>query len=403
MRMKLLHSPELLSFFQIIKHFMTSLSQNLLKLWWLGVLFLAGCATPQKMELPADFKLPQPRSSFTPTASKSLSEFESEVKDDGNYRLGAGDQVTIEIWGYPELSGAHTIGPDGRITLPLVGPFKLANSSREQAAQDIKQKLSSYYHNLTTTVRVDKYAANRVLVLGRVVRPGEVQFGNTAPTLLESIALAGGLSNTRKTDGLETLPLTRCAVFRGRDKVAWIGLEPLLTGKDLSLNMRLQRNDVVYVPELEERLVYVLGAVSHPGAFSLTPNMSFLEALSKAGGPTEDAAPSKINVIRLQQGTNQQFNLDDLLKGQHKLNIALQEGDILYVPTNTIHDITYVTQILNPFSTVLRIFADIETIRANVRLRRIENQQDQLEADQAALQREKEQLNQQLNDSSGVE
>jgi polysaccharide export outer membrane protein len=147
----------------------------------------------------------------------------------------------------------------------------------------------------------------------------------------------------------------------------------------------------------------VLGAVSRPGAFTLTPNMSFLEALSKAGGPTEDAAPSKINVIRLQQGTNQQFDLDTLLKGQQKLNVALQEGDILYVPTNTIRDITYATQILNPFSTVLRIFADIETIRANVRLRRIENQQDQLEADKAALEKEKEQLNQQLNNSSGVE
>lgn len=382
---------------------MISLSQNLLRLWWLGFLFLAGCATPQKMELPANFKLPEPRPSFSPTSHKPLLEFEAEVEDDGNYRLGAGDQVTVEVWGYPELSGAHTIGPDGRITLPLVGPFKLATLSREQAAQDIKQKLSPYYRDLTATVRVDKYAANRVLVLGRVIKPGEVQFGNTAPTLLESIALAGGLSSTRKTEGLETLPLTRCAVFRGRDKVAWVELEPLLTGKDLSLNMRLQRNDVVYVPELEERLIYVLGAVGHPGAFTLTPNMSFLEALSKAGGPTEDAAPSKINVIRLQQGTNQQFDLDALLKGQHKLNVALQEGDILYVPTNTIRDITYATQILNPFSTVLRIFADIETIRANVRLRRIENQQDQLEADKSALEQEKEQLNQQLNNSLGVE
>lgn len=382
---------------------MISLAQNLLRFCWLGVLCFAGCTTPQKMEFPANFKLPEPRPSFTPTAHKPLLEFESEVKDDGNYRLGAGDQVTIEVWGYPELSGTHTIGPDGRITLPLVGPFKLTALSREQAAQNIKQKLSPYYYNLTATVRVDKYAANRVLVLGRVVKPGEVQFGNTAPTLLESIALAGGLSNTRKADGLETLPMTRCAVFRGRDKVAWVELEPLLTGKDLSLNMKLQRNDVVYVPELEERLVYVLGAVGHPGAFTLTPNMSFLEALSKAGGPTEDAAPSKINVIRLQQGTNQQFDLEALLKGQHKLNIALQEGDILYVPTNAIRDITYATQILNPFSTVLRIVADIETIRANVRLRRIENQQDQLEADQAALEKEKEQLNQQLNNNSGVE
>ncbi|MEZ5671516.1 MAG: polysaccharide biosynthesis/export family protein [Thiotrichaceae bacterium] len=197
----------------------------------------------------------------------------------------ARDQITIETWGYPELSPSHTIGPDGRITLPLK-PFKAVNLSREQAAQQIKDKLIPYYQTLNTTVRVDKYAANRILVLGRVIKPGEVQFGTTAPTLLESIALAGGLSNNRKTtDSGDTLPFTRCAVFRGRDKVAWIGLEPLLTGKDLRLNIKLQRNDIVYVPDLEERLIYVLGAVSHPKAFPLTPNMSFLEALSKAWRP----------------------------------------------------------------------------------------------------------------------
>jgi len=385
---------------------MMSLYHNFSWIWWLGwgiLLVLSGCSTTTKVEIPPNFKLPEPRAAFTPTPSQPLLNFESEVKDDGNYRLGAGDQVTIETWGYPELSGAHTIGPDGRITLPLVGPFKAVDLSREQAAQAIKTKLAPYYQSLTTTVRVDKYASNRILVLGRVVKPGEVQFGNTAPSLLESIALAGGLSSTRKAESGETLPYTRCAVFRGRDKVAWIGLEPLLTGKDLSLNIKLQRNDIVYVPDLEERLIYVLGAVSHPGAFTLTPNMSFLEALSKAGGPTEDAAPSKINVIRLQQGSNQQFDLDALLKGQTQLNVALQEGDILYVPTNTIRDITYVTQILNPFSTLLNIYANVESIRANVRLRRIENEQDKIESDRAALQKQQDEINQKLLENSGVE
>lgn len=385
---------------------MITLSRSSLGIWWLywSILVLSGCTTTAKLDIPPHFKSPEQRATFTPTPTEPLLAFESEVKDDGNYRLGAGDQITIETWGYPELSGAHTIGPDGRITLPLVGPFKAINLSREQAAQQIKNKLIPYYQALNTTVRVDKYAANRILVLGRVIKPGEVQFGTTAPTLLESIALAGGLSNNRKTtDSGETLPFTRCAVFRGRDKVAWIGLEPLLTGKDLRLNIKLQRNDIVYVPDLEERLVYVLGAVSHPGAFPLTPNMSFLEALSKAGGPTEDASPSKINVIRLQQGSNQQFDLDKLLQGQKKLNVALQEGDILYVPTNAIRDITYVTQILNPFSTVLSIYANIETIRANVRLRRIENEQNRIESDRAELQRQQDELNQKTIENSGLE
>jgi len=92
-----------------------------------------------------------------------------------------------------------------------------------------------------------------------------------------------------------------------------------------------------------------------------------------------------------------------LLKGQTQLNVALQEGDILYVPTNTIRDITYATQILNPFSTVLNIYANIEAIRANVRLRRIENEQDKIESDRAALQKQQDEINKKLIENSGIE
>lgn len=360
---------------------------------WLKVVWLLGMLTAcAPAPIPNNFVLPSPRPEIPKNPPKLLESFQelaASAEDENNYHVGNGDELTIEVWGHPELSGKHVVGPDGKITLPLVGPFRVTGLSREQAARAINTTLTPYYVVLAVTVRVDHYASNRVLVLGRVARPGEVHFGMTSPTLLEAISLAGGFATPHGLEGTETLPFTHCAVFRGRDQIVWIELEPLLTGKDLSLNLKLQRHDIVYIPELEEKLVYVLGEVTHPGAYRLTPNMSFLTALSKAGGPSADAAPNRINLIRPTKGVNQSLSLDELITPNNNLNVAVQEGDIIYVPTNAIAKIDYAVKILSPFSTMLRMYADITSIRANQRIESLNKQQEGLNAREAAVNSEK--------------
>jgi len=367
--------------------------QNFLKLLsssGILIIMMIGCAQP--VVIPDNLVQPLARQKIKVTPPKALSRFQTTFSDiEESYQLGASDRITIEVWGYTELSGAHIIGPDGKITLPLVGPVRLANLSREQAARTVTKKFGQFYTNLAVTVRVDQYASNRVLVLGRVVRPGEIQFGMTAPTLLEAISKAGGFDKASGLQGeAQSLPFTRCAVFRGRDKIVWLELEPLLTGKDLSLNLKLKRNDVVYIPDIEEKLVYVLGEVHSPGAFRLTNNMSFLEALARAGGPTRDAAPGRINVIRPSENINQEIGLSDLIEPNKKVNVALAEGDIIYVPTNTIAKINYAVRFLTPFSTMLGIYADIESIRADKQQRHLDKEEELLRAEQTIIETERE-------------
>ncbi|HEC84660.1 MAG: polysaccharide export protein [Candidatus Parabeggiatoa sp. nov. 1] len=376
-------------------HFFVHKFSNLLNIFWsltlwVSVGLIAGCAS-EFVSIPEHFARPPARKEITVTSPEPLAKFQAEVVDTAeNYRLGTGDKIMVEVWGYSELSGNHLIGPDGRITLPLVGPIRLTELSREQAAQAITDKLTQFYTELSVAVRIEDYASNRVLVLGRVARPGEIRFGMTAPTLLEAISLAGGFADASGLEGeAQSLPLTHCAVFRGRDKIVWIELEPLLTGKDLSLNLNLQRNDIVYIPDIEEKLVYVLGEVKNPGAFRLTPNMSFIELLAKAGGPTIDGAPGRINVIRPSQGLNQSMALGDLIAPNQEINVALQEGDIIYVPTNTIAKINYAIQFLTPFSTMLGVYANVESIRADTQRRKLDKEEEVLKTERAAFEAEK--------------
>jgi polysaccharide export outer membrane protein len=322
---------------------------------WALILALAGCALPSlvvapdpqpgMVEPPKAFALPEKSATFS--SIDAIQRFEAEVPK--QYLIGAGDKLTITVAGRPELSGQQTVGPDGNITLPFAGAIELINLDRSQAAARIKQALSKFYLDVYITVRIDEYTSNRIVVLGRVEHPGVISFENE-PSLIEVLSRAGGFPILRPEQ-----VLTRCAVMRGQ-QILWLDLKRLLNG-ELALNIRLKRNDIIYIPDAYDTSVYVLGEVSRPGVYRLTPKMSFLDALGQAGGPTIRANPDAIRVIRLSQGLSQDVVLDNVLALDRSLNVALEEGDIVYVPMSGVAKVGYLLSQINPFALLLSVQA----------------------------------------------
>ncbi|HVQ36487.1 MAG TPA: polysaccharide biosynthesis/export family protein, partial [Pyrinomonadaceae bacterium] len=259
---------------------------------------------------------------FTPL--ELLEQF--NAPEEADYTLGEGDEITVDIWDHPELGAKLAVGPDGKITIAQAGVIRVAGLTRENAAETISTSLSRYYIGPIVTVRVDNYVSNHVMVLGRVMHPGILQF-ETTPTLLEAVTRAGGLPVGGS--GAEKAALARCAIFRGRDKIVWIELRNLLNGSNLALNLRLQRNDIIYIPDSDDQLVYVMGQVKTPGAYRLTPSMSFIDAIALAGGPTIDAKHT-VHLVRPSEKLEVQVSFDDLIKPRPDLNFSLKEGDIIY-------------------------------------------------------------------------
>jgi polysaccharide export outer membrane protein len=257
-----------------------------------------------------------------------------------SYTMAPGDEITVDVWMHPELSGHHVLGPDGKITLPVSGVLNLAALSREDAQAAILQSLSKFYSDLAVTLRVDRYASFRIYILGRVSSPGALQF-ESQPTLLDVVTKAGGLPIGGV--GADKAGLGRCAVIR-RDQVIWMDLKALVSDGNLSLNIRLARNDLVYMPDAGDQLVYVLGEVQRPGAFRLTPDMSFLDAFTQAGGLNEDGLADRIELVRSENNLHKEFRLKDLLATPTELNMSLREGDIIYVPKRNLAKFGYVLQ-----------------------------------------------------------
>jgi polysaccharide export outer membrane protein len=91
----------------------------------------------------------------------------------------------------------------------------------------------------------------------------------------------------------------------------------------------------VGVTEINSRRVYVTGEVTKPGAFSLLPNMTVLQALSSSGGFSQFAKLKSIYVLRTEDGkqVKHPFNYKDVVSGKKpELNIQLQPGDVIVVP-----------------------------------------------------------------------
>jgi polysaccharide export outer membrane protein len=304
------------------------------------LLFFAALAAPQTPAPPSpphEFKIRAKQTTIS--AEEIVRAFEAPQLTD--YTLGLGDEITIGVWNHPELSGHQIIGPDGKVTLPVAGVISLVDLSREDAQRAIAAAFSKFYSSLSVTVQVDKYTSFRIFVLGRVGSPGALQF-EAQPTLLDVITRAASLPIGGI--GADKTGLIRCAIIRGRDQIVWVDLKVLLNQGNLAMNIRLARNDIVYIPDAGDQLVYVLGEVQHPGAFRLTPDMSFLDAFSQAGGMTEDAAQNQIEVVRPTSGGEREITLKELLAAPRSVNYALEDGDIIYVRKRNIAKFGYVLQ-----------------------------------------------------------
>ena len=276
---------------------------------------------------------------------QALRDFEPAA--DEEYRLGKGDEITLDFAGRPEMTAKLVVGPDGRITLPLAGDMMMAGQTRTEAAKDIDNALSPYYNNLSAQVTVTKYTANRVLVLGAVEHPGEVTFDST-PKLLEALSRSGLETGPNKASQIPE----RCAIYRGQDEVVWVDLKKLIDAGNSLADLRLRRDDVVYVPNGGERFVSVLGQVQHPGAVQLTGTSTLTTVLAAAGGFALPAGNKPhIQIVDPDSGTSQIISFKDLLDPDKDPEITLKSGDLIFVPQSKVYRATYIVERLSPVIT----------------------------------------------------
>jgi len=90
----------------------------------------------------------------------------------------------------------------------------------------------------------------------------------------------------------------------------------------------------VSVTEVRSMRVSILGEVAKPGVLELRGQTTILEVIAMAGGFKDFASPSKITVIRLDEGGKTKrirFNYNKAI-GSDEENLILRSGDVVVVP-----------------------------------------------------------------------
>ena len=108
------------------------------------------------------------------------------------YHLGAGDSISIQVFGEEDLSRDVKLAADGRINYAFVGQVELAGLTISEVEQTIhKRLLGDYLINPQVSVTMAEYRP--FFIKGEVKNPGSFVF-QPGLTVSKAISLAGGLT-----------------------------------------------------------------------------------------------------------------------------------------------------------------------------------------------------------------
>jgi Polysaccharide biosynthesis/export protein len=118
------------------------------------------------------------------------------------YRLGTGDQIRLkvyewrratgEVYGWKALNSDFRVGPDGTLSLPLLGMVPAAGASIEELADRISKRLQQAVGLQTPPqASVEVVQFRPFYILGSVHHPGEYRY-RPELTVLQAVSLAGG-------------------------------------------------------------------------------------------------------------------------------------------------------------------------------------------------------------------
>ncbi|RJP84271.1 MAG: periplasmic polysaccharide biosynthesis/export protein [Desulfobacteraceae bacterium] len=236
-----------------------------------------------------------------------------------DYILGEGDVLTISIYDQPDLQSTLRISGDGMITLPLIGQVAAAGLSVDQLGKKIESRLADgYIVDPHVNIFVEEFRSLKATILGGVNTPGLYELkGQTS--LLELISKAGGLTKEASNQAI----IQRNQENNKGKKAITVNLSELMEKGQSSQNLSIVNGDNIYIPK--KKVFYVTGEVKSPNSYDYEEGLTVIQALTKAGGVNDKAAPGRIKIIRSTNGK------EELLE-RVKMDLQVEANDVIVVP-----------------------------------------------------------------------
>lgn len=181
----------------------------------------------------ADSGEPQPLSSLAVVGS--------------DYRINPNDLLEFDIFGVPDMKRSVRVNASGQVSLPLIGPVKVAGLTGQEAETLIAERYAEkYLQNPQVSLFIKEFTTQRVTVEGAVLKPGIYPVTGQL-SLLRALALAGGYAQYAE---LREIMLYRYGA-NGQREVQMYDLEKVRAGE--ILDPEVLPDDVIVVKRNSRR------------------------------------------------------------------------------------------------------------------------------------------------------
>ncbi|SRR5579875_330556 len=254
----------------------------------------------------------QPVSTFAPT---------DDVPVGDDYLVGPNDEMKILIWGRVNDSLDLFVNRDGTILVPEFGPVQVAGLTFGQAKQLIEDH-AKQITGVKIDVTMGKLRTIQVFVIGEVNQPGAYTV-SALSRVSNAIVAAGGIAKTGS--------LRRIEIRRRNQTLRTVDLYNLLLTGDNSGDVRLEPQDVIFVPVIGP-VAAVAGDVKRPAIYEISQHSTLAGVLRLAGGITAFGYSQRLQVERV-QNHDRRVVLDVDLNTARTRAYPIEDGDLIKVYT----------------------------------------------------------------------
>lgn len=256
----------------------------------------------------------------------------------GTYVIGPGDNITIKTWGSVDLNLNLQVNKEGMITIPSVGPVRVAGLPFAALKQHLFEQLSTAYKGFELTVDIGGMKGIQVFVVGNARSPGSYTV-NSSGTLMNALFASGGPSINGS--------MRKIQLKRGGSIVSEFDLYDFLIFGNINKDVRLAQGDIIYIPPIGHQ-VAVAGSIKSPAIYELKgDNASISELIKFSGGLTATASRQNLTVERIDnRNTREKIEIPlhpthastahhkgsrYVSPATHGANTPIHDGDILVV------------------------------------------------------------------------
>jgi len=329
-------------------------------------LMLSNCAA-RHTEVVSFEKPSQPTVIQKTEDKKDLLNDNSTVKVDKpvvykDYHIRPGDQMEISVFGEPDMQKRIIVQPDGKLSYFLVGEINAVGMSFAELRKELENRLSRFILSPSVTIIGEKYEGNYITILGAVQKPGRHSVYQS-DTVLDAIARAQGLKFVYSDDFsfAGDIANLKLAYLSRNGKLMDVDFLSLLDMGDMSQNINVEVGDFIHIPTSTSQQVFVLGEVNFSRSIPYRGTTTLLEAITTAGGFNESTACKRSICIVNGSLANPEVkivNFNRIAKGK-ELNVVLEPGDIVFVPSTFVTDIERISGKIFPFLNSILLGDDV--------------------------------------------